>query len=60
MSESKLFTTETVLTDIPILNLALSGSLRSGLDSGVISVEAPSKNFKSLLSLFMVSAYIKK
>lgn len=60
MSDSKLFTTETVLTDIPILNLALSGSLRSGLDSGVISVAAPSKHFKSLLSLFMVSAYMKK
>lgn len=60
LSDSKLFNTETVLTDIPILNLALSGSLRSGLDSGVISVAAPSKHFKSLLSLFMISAYMNK
>lgn len=60
MSESEMFVKDAVLTEIPILNLALSGSLHNGLESGLISVAAPSKHFKSLLSLFMVAAYMKK
>lgn len=60
MADSKLFEKTDVVTEIPILNLALSGSLHGGLKSGLISVAAPSKHFKSLLSLFMVAAYMKK
>lgn len=61
MGESDFFNEkDPVVTDIPILNLALSGSLKSGLSTGLTVVAAPSKHFKSNISLFMVSAYMKK
>lgn len=61
MGQSDFFNEKnSVVTDIPILNLALSGSLKEGLQSGLTVVAAPSKHFKSNLSLFMVSAYMKK
>ncbi len=61
MSESKFFNEkDQVKTDLPILNLALSGSIHGGLSSGLTIVAAPSKHFKSNISLFMVSAYMKK
>lgn len=60
MSTSKMFERDPITTSIPILNLALSGSVRGGFQSGLLSVAAPSKHFKSLLSLFIVSAYMKK
>lgn len=61
MADSKFFNEkDAVTTDLPILNLALSGSIHGGLNSGLITVAAPSKHFKSNLSLFMVAAYMKK
>lgn len=61
MSESKFFNDkDPIETDLPILNLALSGSLKGGLTSGLTTIAAPSAHFKSLLALFMVSAYMKK
>ncbi len=61
MSDSKFFNEkDPVMTDLPILNLALSGSLKGGLTSGLTTIAAPSAHFKSLLALFMVSAYMKK
>lgn len=47
-------------TDIPIIDLALSGSLKGGLTSGLTFLAGPSKHFKSLLGLVLVSAYMKK
>lgn len=44
MSESKFFNEKnSVKTDLPILNLALSGSVNGGLSSGLTIVAAPSK-----------------
>ena len=61
MSESKFFNdVDPVKTDVVILNLALSGSINGGLNSGLTTVAAPSKHFKSNLSLKMVSAYMNK
>ena len=61
MADSKFFNEkEAVTTDLPILNLALSGSIHGGLNSGLTIVAAPSKHFKSNISLFMVAAYMKK
>lgn len=60
MSESSFFNgVKPIPTEVPILNLALSGSLFGGLTPGLTTVAAPSKHFKSGLSLFMVSAYLK-
>lgn len=61
MANSEFFNElDPVKTEVPILNLALSGSLHGGVMPGLTTVAAPSKHFKSGLSLFMVSAYLKK
>ena len=61
LSESKLFNQKDMCpTTIPILNVALSGSVDGGLTSGLTVVAGPSKHFKSNLSLLMASAYMEK
>ena len=46
-------------TNIPMLNLALSGDIRNGLPTGVTTIAAPPKHFKSLFGLHAVEAYLK-
>lgn len=61
LSESAFFNEkEQCLTEIPIINAALSGSIRGGLSSGLTFLAGPSKHFKSLLGLILVKAYMKK
>lgn len=61
LSKSKLFNKKDMCpTDVPILNVALSGSVDGGLSSGLTVIAGPSKHFKSNLSLLMASAYMKK
>lgn len=47
-------------TEIPAINIALSGSTTGGLKSGILTIAGPSRHFKSMYSLFMASAYLKK
>lgn len=47
-------------TAVPILNVALSGSVNGGLCDGLTVVAGESKTFKSNLSLLMASAYLKE
>lgn len=47
-------------TDMPVLNLALSGELDGGLQSGVTIFAGPSKHFKSNLTLFCIKAYLDR
>lgn len=59
--ESKFFESkEQVVTDVPAINIALSGSLDGGLQSGLTVVAGPSKHFKSSICLVMAAAYQKK
>lgn len=61
LSKSRLFNKKDLCpTPVPILNVALSGSIDGGLSSGLTVVAGPSKHFKSNLSLLMASAYLKK
>lgn len=61
LSESKFFgSKDTTTTDLPILNLAFSGSLRGGFQSGLTQFAGPSKHFKTNLALFCVKAYLEK
>jgi len=61
LSQSKLFNKKDMATTpVPILNVALSGSIDGGLTSGLTIVAGPSKHFKSNLSLLMASAYMEK
>lgn len=45
---------------IPILNVALSGSLMGGLTPGLTMWAGPSKHFKTSFSLLMAKAYLDK
>jgi len=61
MAESDFFTNrDEIITDIPALNVALSGDIDGGLSSGTIMVSGASKSFKTAASLYMVAAYMKK
>ena len=61
LSQSKLFNKKDMAsTPVPILNVALSGSIDGGLTPGLTVVAGPSKHFKSNLSLLMASSYMEK
>lgn len=61
LAQSKLFNKKDMATTpVPILNVALSGSIDGGLTPGLTVVAGPSKHFKSNLSLLMASAYMEK
>jgi RecA/RadA recombinase len=61
LSNSKFFTQKDMVpTDVPMINLALSGSLDGGLAPGLTVLAGPSKHFKTSFALIMASAYLKK
>lgn len=61
LSESKFFNEKDMIpTDVPIINMALSGKIDGGLTPGLTFLAGPSKHYKSLLGLLMVKAYMKK
>jgi len=47
-------------TDVPMLNVALSGSVDGGLSPGVTILAGPSKHFKTSFALKIASAYMQK
>ena len=49
-----------VPTDVPMMNVALSGSVDGGLAPGLTVLAGPSKHFKTSFALIMASAYLKK
>ena len=61
LSESTFFNEkDTVPTEVPIINLALSADFNGGLGSGLTFLAGPSRHFKSLLGLVLVKAYMNK
>lgn len=48
-----------VPTNVPAINIALSGSIRGGLMSGLTVVAGPSKHFKTSICLVMAAAFLK-
>ena len=61
LSESQFFNEKDMIpTDVPMVNVALSGSLDGGLAPGLTVLAGPSKHFKTSFALLMASAYLKK
>src|SRR5210317_2596719 len=61
LSDSKFFTEkDMVTTDVPMINVALSGDMEKGLAPGLTVLAGPSKHFKTSFALIMASAYLKK
>lgn len=61
LSKSSFFNAKEIIpTDLPILNIAFSGSLDGGLVSGLTVLAGESKTFKTMLSLYCMKAYLDK
>lgn len=61
LSKSSFFNAKEVIpTDLPILNIAFSGSLDGGLLPGLTVVAGASKSFKTMLSLYCMKAHLDK
>lgn len=51
---------DNIPTEVPAVNIALSGTLDGGLTSGLTIWAGPSKHFKTAFSLLMAKAYLDK
>lgn len=61
LSQSKFFTeTDMVATNVPMVNVALSGSVEGGVTPGLTVLAGPSKHFKTSFALLMAGAYLEK
>mgnify|MGYP003958330427 CR=1 FL=1 len=61
LSKSNFFQTkDPIKTDLPIVNIAFSGSLNGGLIPGLTVLAGVSKSFKTLLGLYCMKAYLDK
>ena len=58
LSTSKFFKSRDLVdTGVPMVNVALSGDIDGGLDSGLTVLAGPSKHFKTSFALLMAAAY---
>lgn len=61
LSESKFFNEKDMVpTDVPMVNVALSGSVDGGVAPGLTVLAGPSKHFKTSFALLMAAAYMEK
>jgi RecA/RadA recombinase len=61
LTKSKFFTEKDMIpTNVPMINVALSGTLDGGLTPGLTMLAGPSKHFKTAFALLMASSYLKK
>ena len=61
LAKSKFFNEKDMVpTEVPMVNVALSGSLDGGLTPGLTMWAGPSKHFKTAFSLLMAKSYMDK
>jgi RecA/RadA recombinase len=61
ITESKVYgKKEMIHTQVPMINVALSGRVDGGLVPGMLMLAGPSKHFKSAFALLLAAAYLKK
>ena len=61
LNKSKFFSKKDMIqTSVPMMNVALSGSLEGGLTPGLTVFAGPSKHFKTAFSLLLAKAYTDK
>jgi RecA/RadA recombinase len=51
---------ESVVTNVPMINVALSGKVSGGLLPGMLMLAGPSKHFKTAFALIMAAAFQKQ
>ena len=60
LSQSKFFTEKDMVpTDVPMVNVALAGSVDGGVTPGLTVLAGPSKHFKTSFALLMAGAYLR-
>ena len=60
LSESQFFgETDVVPTDVPMMNVALSGNTEGGITPGLTVLAGPSKHFKTSFALKIASSYLE-
>lgn len=60
LADSKFFTEKDMTpTKVPMINVALSGSVDGGVTPGLTVLAGPSKHFKTSFALLMAGAYLK-
>lgn len=60
LMDSKIYGKKDMIpTRVPMINVALSGSIDGGLTPGLTVLAAPSKHFKTAFSLLMAAAFLK-
>jgi RecA/RadA recombinase len=61
LTESKIYTKKDMIqTSVPMINMALGGSIDGGLTPGLTMIAGQSKHFKTGFSLLLASAFLKK
>jgi len=61
LENSKIFTKKDMIqTQVPMINVALSGSVDGGITPGITMLAGPSKHFKTGFALLLASSYLKK
>jgi RecA/RadA recombinase len=61
LDKSKVFTKKDMIqTSVPMINVALSGSVDGGITPGLTMLAGPSKHFKTGFALLLASAFLKK
>jgi RecA/RadA recombinase len=61
LSKSKFFTDKDMITtEVPMMNVALSGKLDGGLAPGLTMFAGPSKHFKTAFALLLAKSYMEK
>lgn len=61
LAESELFTKKDMIpTSVPMINVALSGSIDGGMTPGLTMLAGPSKHFKTGFALLLVTSFLKK
>lgn len=61
LSDSMIFKNVDITpTDVPMMNVALSGDIDGGLTAGLTVLAGPSKHFKTSFALKIASAYLKQ
>ena len=61
LEDSKIFTKKDMIpTTVPMINVALSGSIDGGITPGLTMLAGPSKHFKTGFALLLASAFLRK
>jgi len=61
LEDSKVYTKKDVIpTHVPMINVALSGTIDGGIVPGITMLAGPSKHFKTGFALLLASAFLKK